>query len=826
MPLCGPIIPPLGGPRGAFTMSCYLVYTEKAHKMMRPVNTREEYLSLRNAPMHRQNVAMARQGKEGYKKLLMQMNYSCLPTTDDNSHPGCGPLKGCQTLSNTVGMDVDLHRAEYESDEAYLKALAEIPEKVLEKKEELGLLMLERSVTKGYHLVFRRHPELSQEDNLRWASSLLGVEYDKGAKDITRVFFTTTASEEDLLYLDDELFDSSPSHDPTPTLPREGVCETESSMQEDTQGNAHDLTMVSNNSSPRGGQEGVSYQGIPYDQIIKKWWDLYNDGKEPEKSNRNTLTFELAVNLRHICGFDRELMKKVIPCYDGFAESEKMACIDSALNEKRTQMPRRLKEVLKCLSPSPLEKNEDTSEDDKALNTLAEGWNPPKLPKKIPRIMELLVSNYDPRFREMLLLAALPVLSAHASHFRATYLSGCITGPMQYVAIIGGSGKGKGNCTKLFKEMVEHTLDANDKNEWQKVHENNELRDKKANAKDRPPKYHPKLRLFETTSKSSILELQTNLGENGMLLGQFSEADGLSEASRTAYSNLSVVLRKGWDGDMHRQFYMADSNTCNTYTCVNISLLMAGTVRAILERMFNDNNCEGGLMQRFIPVLVPKTKRSFRPPRVNYLNETEKCERDALLMNLYQKDLALGDGTLLLNTPHTNQSIGEWFDELEERYNDGLLTEAEADLSHRCGEFMLRAAIPLIALYGKETKEIVDFSRWVGEMAHYTMCHIFGHRVQLDLNRAEELIENHTDMRKTAEPLLSKLPEVFTTQQLKEVRIQAGQSPEVKMILSRYCKNGKLEKVGKGVYRKAKGNIVTVTKKGNHNDNLNDGTST
>ena len=80
--------------------------------------------------------------------------------------------------------------------------------------------------------------------------------------------------------------------------------------------------------------------------------------------------------------------------------------------------------------------------------------------------------------------------------------------------------------------------------------ENAELRDKKANAKERPPKYHPRLRLFETTSKSSILELQTNLGRNGMLLGQFSEVDGLVGASRAAYSDISVLLRKGWDMDM------------------------------------------------------------------------------------------------------------------------------------------------------------------------------------------------------------------------------------------------------------------------------------
>ena len=58
-----------------------------------------------------------------------------------------------------------------------------------------------------------RRPELSQEENLKWASELLGVPYDEGAKDITRVFFTTT--NEELLFLDDQIFESSPIQTPS-----------------------------------------------------------------------------------------------------------------------------------------------------------------------------------------------------------------------------------------------------------------------------------------------------------------------------------------------------------------------------------------------------------------------------------------------------------------------------------------------------------------------------------------------------------------------------------------------------------------------------------
>ena len=756
-------------------MSCYVIYYKDGAKMMRPVLTREEYMALRDSE----------QNRKAEKRNMVQMNYSCLPTAlTTDSHAGCGPLKGCTTPSNTVGMDVDILRSENEDENEYQKRIEAIPSMVLTKKDELGLLMLERSATKGCHIVFRRHPEMTQEENLRWASKVLGVEYDKGAKDITRVFYTPA---DKLVYLDDAIF------------------------QLDS------LTTELVDSLTCGHVDSMASSHIEAERVSLFAFDLcvQNAGLKAEEMDiwgehnwHSNLMAVLSVGLPKLMSKEQLLavVRQRLPNYSQTEDCQKLIeYFYENYTADKGFMSTTLREInakAQRMASHSNDNDDDNDNQDALANELAETWTPPTLPKKIPRLMELLVSNYDPRFREMLLLSALPVLSAHASHFRAIYLNGKVIGPQQYVSVIGGSGQGKGNCTSLYQEMVQYTLQDNDEREWQKVKENAELRDKKANAKERPPKYHPRLRLFETTSKSSILELQTNLGRNGMLLGQFSEVDGLSGASRAAYSDISVLLRKGWDMDMHRQFYMSDA-TCNTYTQMSISLLMAGTVKAMLERMFSDANCEGGLMQRCIPVLVPKAKRTFRPPRQNFLTDDEKKERDALLIELYQKDLALGEETQLLETPLTNRAIGQWFDELEERYNDGQLTEAEADLSHRCGEFMLRAAIPLIALYGKETKEIVDFCRWVGETAHYAMCRIFGLRVQKDITSANELLTQHLDARKTAEPLLDKMPAVFTVQQFKDMRVRDGQSPKVKMLLSRYCRNGKLLRVSKGVYRKA-----------------------
>ena len=67
---------------------------------MRPIHTREEYLSRRNTAVQQTVLAAVRSGNEGRKRDLIQMNYSCLPNED-------GSLKGSKTASRSVGMDID-----------------------------------------------------------------------------------------------------------------------------------------------------------------------------------------------------------------------------------------------------------------------------------------------------------------------------------------------------------------------------------------------------------------------------------------------------------------------------------------------------------------------------------------------------------------------------------------------------------------------------------------------------------------------------------------------------------------------------------------------
>lgn len=168
-------------------MSVYLIkYNTDGHKVTQAVNSAQEYRQLRDTAENIHNVALARQGDEQAKRRLVQFCY--------NSHHPEGLLAGESLLSRSFGFDYD----DPDTREVFI-------EKCMKQFMETGLLMLERSV-KGAHAVFqRRQGESILEAQYRVARQL-DVEFDNGCKDQNRVFFSTTASPSDLVYLSDALF--------------------------------------------------------------------------------------------------------------------------------------------------------------------------------------------------------------------------------------------------------------------------------------------------------------------------------------------------------------------------------------------------------------------------------------------------------------------------------------------------------------------------------------------------------------------------------------------------------------------------------------------
>ena len=615
-------------------MSIHVIYYEGGAKKMRPILTEEEYRQLRDSEHN----------KKADKKHMVQMNYSCLPNED-------GKLRGSKRISKSVGMDIDF----CPDDADYEMKMADVPELILSKKKDLGLLMLERSANKGYHIAFRRKPNLSQEDNLKWAAKLLGVEYDKGAKDITRVFYTPPTDR--LLYFDKELLDNTECKIQIQESEISKVDSCTTQKEQKAKDEAGEKTSKKSNNST------LEYCGIPYADIIRKWWQMYNDGHEPVRSNRNTLTFELAVNLRHICGFDRQQLNQVIPCYDGFPETEKLACIDSALGEKRTQMPKRLKDVLAAIRQELLAAK--NSDNDEAINALDEAnaqdelfyYN--SLPT-LPQGIRDSINSVGPHLAMPALIAICPVLGCLATgvkvdiHGRKNSLN-----LISYVA--GDFASGKGSIDPLIDAWT-CEIKQMDKVYLQQEEDWRAKKRAAKNKKEQPEE--PKLPIRILTLNNTVANLADRLSNTeGKHAFSFTpEADTVAQKWRSGLSDFSVMLRQAYDGTSYeREAKSADAVNVHIDRLL-WNVTMCGTPDALYRVV---SNYTDGFQSRIAVARTPDNTFAALTENLYVLTDVQ---RDQIFQIAHL--LPLMDGDIVL--PKLEKKGRDWLEEirLETMKND------------------------------------------------------------------------------------------------------------------------------------------------------------
>ena len=645
-------------------MSVHLIYYQQGHKMMEAVATEEAYRRYRDSQAQLRWVETIRHPQpetdvSAAKRKLVQFNYSCLPTED-----GC--LKGAKRLSKSVGMDID----HLSADEVNLVAATAI-----EKKDELGLLMLERSARGGgLHVVFRRHPEMDQETNLRWASDLLGVEYDAGAKDITRVFFATTS--EDLLYLHEDLFDNAECEastgsatatkattktateaattapeatqkaDRTNRYPMASVASeaasTASETVSETTGQNDGEAKTSDNQGEKTDKEAseaeapLCYEGIPYDRIIKKWWDFYNEGKTPSKSNRNTLTFELAVNLRNICDSDPQLLNRIIPCYDEFPEAEKMACIRSALGEKNTQMPKRVKDVLTAVRQDMRAEAREEAEEEEALlqDDLYYYDALPKMPQGVRESIDAV----GPYLAMPAIFAITPAIGMLATGVRVD-IHGTPSQLNLISYIAGDFASGKGSIDPIVSAWLSEIIMA-DKGYLEAEEEWRARKRAAKNKKEQPEE--PKYPVRYLTLNNTVANLADRLANTGgkHAFSFTPEADTVAQKWRTAMCDFSVMLRQAYDGTPYnREAKSADAVNVHIEKLL-WNVVMCGTPDALYRVITNYTD---GFQSRVAVARTPDNTFSALAESPYRLTEQHKAkiQQVAHLLPLMKGDVEL-----------------------------------------------------------------------------------------------------------------------------------------------------------------------------------------
>ena len=667
-------------------MSCYLIKVENGHKVARSITSEEEYKQLRGSNEQKANLCLARAGNDAAKRRLVQFNYS--------GHYPQGVVKGMKLPSGAFGFDMD-------EPEAFAKAA----KLLLKEPDKYRLLMLERSARQGGHAVFEREKGKTVLENQVRIATMLKCEMDTSAHDINRVYFTTTSDDEDLLFLSPRLFKDA--YDEAAVAAEGKVLEErerygqeelpegahkankhyepwKEEFKKDSQGvfkgqefkNSRISTSAASTSSTASTAAASTtsaaqdnYLGIPYGEIIKKWWQMYNDGQEPMRSNRNTLTFELAVNLRHICGFDRNLLAQIIPCYDGFPEQEKMACINSALNEKITQMPKRLKDVLSAIRQERMKQGNaggGSAADNEALvNALDEAnakddlfyYN--ALPK-LPQGIRDSISAVGPAL-------ALPVITAicPAIGMLATGVKVSVHGKMNSLNLIsyiaGDFASGKGSIDPVIDAWTSEVKEM-DKMYLQKEDEWRAKKRAAKNKKEQPEE--PKLPVRCLTLNNTVANLAERLANTeGKHAFSFTpEADTVAQKWKSAMSDFSVMLRQAYDGTSYeREARSADAVNVHIDRLL-WNVVMCGTPDALYRVV---SNYTDGFQSR---IIVAKTPDNTFTPLSDNMHVMNERQRDRIIQIAHLLPLLTGEVVL----PKLENKGREWLEQirLETMKND------------------------------------------------------------------------------------------------------------------------------------------------------------
>ncbi len=740
-------------------MSVHEIYIgEGGAKFMRPIHTREEYLSRRNTAEQRLTLKAARQEDERRKNDLIQMNYSCLPNED-------GSLKGSTKMTTTVGMDIDYKAPKELSDEekqAWLREqMAGVPELVMSKKEELGLLMLERSATKGYHLVFKRRPDLSQEENLKWASELLGVKFDDKAKDITRVFFTTTADGDELLYLDDEIF----------KIEEQGAG---SEGQEDTllvRDSKHNIPLAPC-PSPLAPQE---YNGIPYSDIVAKYWELFNEGKEPVEGDRNVLTFELAVTIRSICGYSLEKMMQVIPNYwknaQGECSREDVAewrkTIENALKEPKKGMPYRLKQVLAALKSTAVVKA--------CCGTLT---TPPPMPKRLPPLVKLLTKNVPWFYKAAVANAVFPALGAHLHGVKFRYWDNVEHEATFMNVLIGRQSIGKGTIKKPIEYIMEDIRQRDIPNRQREA----EWKQKNPGAKQkkdpRPTDICIQM-LIDNMTDAIFNQRVIDAHNNGQrfIYMILDEIEGLKKVtSKGTVDEVGLLIRKAYDNaEVGQERYGSDSVSGIAPLRWNFNASTTPpNAKKFLCRMVND----GTLSRLDISTIIRNEDDDDIAPVLGIYNHTFAEE-----LKPYIDRLEAASG--LIECPQAKKLSLEMKQENKDTVN---LYDSEAYrvLSYRANVIAWLKGMVLYVAHGyKWSKEIADFVRWTQQYNLWCKMLYFGQQLEKELREEVEM-----QRQSGPQNLLELLPDEFSKEQYHLMRQSQGKSGNGDSTLRVWIKRG------------------------------------
>ena len=630
-------------------------------KKMRPIHSREEYMQLRDSAEQKSILAAVRGGNEALKNRLVQFNYSCLPNDD-------GTLKGSKRMSTTVAMDIDHVPPE---------EMQPLKERILAHKEELGLLMLEVSARgQGYHFVFTRRPDLDQEANLEWAAQLLSVDYDDGAKDITRVFFTTT--EREMLCLDDAIFAQQEflGTDERGFINKDTASSAEKSSVSQNESRVRSALPLGLSKNPCQKEKEAQKENLLPESLAKFDLCAKEAGLDPnsmdiwgERNWHSNLMAVLSVGVGKLMSRE-QLFAVVAERLKNYSQTEDCKTLINYFynnyNADKGFMNAGLR-VINAKAQQQMDDGgcemDDVEPDENDLSTI----NYQLSTKKLPQGIKDSVAAAGPELAMPIITAICPCIGALATGVKLD-VHGQMRGLNLISYIAGDYASGKGSIDPVVDAWMSEVRAIDDMYQQQEAEYR---RRKKAAQNQKTQPEEPKLPVRFITFNTTVANLAERLANvEGKHAFSFTpEADVVAQKWKSTMSDFSVMLRQSYDGSRYdREARSADAvNVHIEHLLWNVT--MCGTPDALYRVVTNYTD---GFLSRIALAQTPDNTYAqlADKPYILTSRQTERIQQIAHLLPLMNGEVVL---------PKLEMKGREWLEKirLEAMKNDDRVKARE-----------------------------------------------------------------------------------------------------------------------------------------------------
>ena len=622
--------------------------------------------------------------------------------------------------------------------------------------EEFRIVYFAESAGGGTHIWAWRTPGISIEEDIQKLASRLGVSYDSHVTDLARCCFMV--SEQYVKLLDPVVFE------PLTEEQRKLYALPINNKVEQTEVETTHLSPLTTSLSP------LNYKGIPYEKIVQTMLWKLGYGDAPAEGERNTALYTMSRYLRFICDFDEQKLFQILPHW-GLSDHEVMTTIKSAVSSVRpTEIPLLMKEVL--TSMGTVQEASAECVDDAFVAPVDDD---------LPGILQEIADHAPEEFKEASLIASMPMLGTLATSVRAKYRDGELNSASFIVSIEAPQATGKSFADKLFYLLMDPII-KQDEVEWQK-----EIAYSLA-KKDGQDVENPcsNIRIIEPNIGVSALLERALYAKGKHLFTRAPEIETVLKNNKGgAWTEKNDLFRLAYDNKPWGQHRISKDSFSGKVT-LYYNILMCGTPNKC-RAFFAD--VESGLVSRVTPVVLPDMVGAKMPKfKIWTKEEEEKVKRQCLCLMDEEGEVDL---------PLINQAIEEWDESKRQEYLQTLRYSLDV-FRRRAALNGFRAGIVAYLLEGrKETERAIKFAVWYAERCLHYQLQIYGDKIDALYNG-----ELSTQAAKGNIRYLDALPKEFTKEDLVSLRLSNNESPVVKTIIYRWCKEGKIEKIDANLWRK------------------------